>query len=153
MTIKAPACKFRKQNLLIYILVIFALACWLGYDGFLNKKFIADHTKNGVADSSLAMNQIGPFILLVVIAGLTVYLFILKSKKIVADDNQLIISKKLAIPYDSIEKIDKTNFNEKGGFFIITYKDNLNNETQLKLSDSKYDNLSAVLQRLVEKLS
>lgn len=153
MTIEAPVSKFRIKNLIIYILILFAMGCWFAYDGYLNEKFIADHTKNGKADSSLVFNQKGPFILLAAIAALTVYLFIIKNKKIIADDNQIIISKKLNIPYHSIEKIDKTHFNEKGGYFLITYKDNRNNEQQIKISDSKYDNLSAILDKLVEKIS
>ncbi len=153
MAIEAPVSKFRLTNLKIYVLVILGLACWLGYDGFLNKKFIADHTKDGVPDSSLVMNQYGPFVLLAIIAGLAIYFFILKGKKIIADDNGLIMNNNLSIPYASIEKIDKTHFNEKGGFFTVTYKDNLQNEQQIKLSDNKYDNLSMVLAKLVEKIS
>ena len=86
-------------------------------------------------------------------AALAIYLAAIKNKKIIADDNQLIVSGKLSIPYDSIVKIDKTHFNTKGGFFLITYKDRQNEEKQIKISDKKYDNLTAVLDRLVEKIS
>jgi len=152
MTIEAPVSKFRIRNLLIYIIALLAAAGWFAYDGFLNEKFIAEHTKDGKPDSTLAINQIGPFVFLAAGAALIAYLLILKKRKIVADDTGLIISSKRAVPYDSIEKIDKTNFKDKG-FFVITFKDALGNIQEIKLTDRKHDNLSAILERLIEKIS
>ena len=80
------------------------------------------------------------------------YLFSLKDKKLIADENELVISDKKRISYDSIQQINKTYF-EKKGFFIITYKDKGESEVRLRLSDRKYDNLPAILEHLVAKIS
>ena len=76
---------------------------------------------------------------------------ILKNKKIVAGDTGL-VTEKQTISYDSIEKIDKTHFDSKG-YFIITYKNADDGESQLKISDKNYDNLGAVLDELITKIS
>ena len=64
--------------------------------------------------------------------------------------DELIINDKEKIAYDSIEKIDKTNFKSKG-YFVITYKDQSGREVNRKLSDRTYDNLEAVLNEVVVK--
>ena len=83
---------------------------------------------------------------------LGVYLFAIGSKKLVADENELVISAKEKIAYDSIEKIDKTHFEAKG-VFVITYKNKTGNEVNRKLSRRRYDNLAAILDHLVAKIS
>ena len=100
---------------------------------------------------SLVFNKNSPpyFIGAAVLLG--TYLFVAKNKKVIADDDGL-ISNKQTIAYDSIEAIDKTHFDSKG-YFIITYKDARGKEARLKLSDRTYDNLSAVLDELVAKIS
>ncbi len=69
-----------------------------------------------------------------------------------ADENELVINARETIPYDSIQKLDKTHFSSKG-FFIITYKDNSGSEIQRKLSKRTFDNLAPILDHLVEKIS
>ena len=81
-----------------------------------------------------------------------VFLYVLKDKKLIADENELVITDKKRISYDSIQQINKTYF-EKKGFFVITYKDKGGGEVRLRLSDRKYDNLPAVLELLVAKIS
>jgi len=54
--------------------------------------------------------------------------------------------------YDSIQQIDKTYF-EKKGFFMITYKDKHGKEVRRKLNERTYDNLAAILEHLVAKIS
>ena len=81
-----------------------------------------------------------------------VYFFMVKDKKLVADENELIISEKEKISIDSIEKIDKTKFDSKG-FFIITHKDQGGNEVESKISNKTYDDLKPVLELLVAKIS
>ncbi len=76
----------------------------------------------------------------------------LKNKKLIADENELVINNKKRISYDSIQQINKTYFDKKG-FFVITYQEKGESEVRLRLSDRKYDNLAAVLDRLVEKIS
>ena len=121
MAIEAPLSKFKKNNKKIFIAVLLGLAVWFAYDGYLNKTFIEKHTKDGVADSDLVINQRAPYFMVGAAALLGISFFMIKNKKVIADDNNLITCKK-TIPYDSIEKIDKTNFDAKG-YFVITYKD------------------------------
>jgi hypothetical protein len=153
MAIEAPVSKIRIINLKIYIVGLLIMGAWFAYDGYLNKNFVEKHAKEGIADSSLVFNKMAPLFLLGAVVALAIYLAAIRNKKLVADDSRLIVSGKLTIPYDSIVKIDKTHFNDKGGFFLITYKSEQNTEKQVKISDRKYDNLSQVLDRLIEKIS
>jgi hypothetical protein len=153
MAIEAPISKFRKTNLKIYIGFCVALALWFAYDGYFNAGFIKKNTDaNGAANGTLIFNQKSPPFFAGAAALLGAYLFALKGKKVIADDNELVLSEKKRIPYDSIQKIDKTYF-AKRGFFIITYKDKSGNEVHRALSYKKYDNLGAVLDHLVAKIS
>ena len=75
-----------------------------------------------------------------------------RDKKVIADEKELINSNKEKISYDAVEKIDKTHFAKKG-FFVITYKREDGGEARRKLSDRTYDNLAAVLDELVAKIT
>jgi hypothetical protein len=153
MSIEAPVSRFRKNNLKIYIAVCIVATLWLGYDGYFNKKFKERHTgADGKADSTLAFNQKAPpfFVGAAVLFG--VYLGMIRNKKLVADETELVIDGKKKIAYSSIEKIDKTHFSSKG-YFIITYKDEGGNEVNWKAGDKDYDNLAAILDQLVAKIS
>ena len=55
--------------------------------------------------------------------------------------------------YNSIQKIDKTNFNPTKGYFTITCKGDDGREVVHKISSKDYDNLQAVLDLLVAKIS
>ena len=152
MAIEAPLSKYKKNNFRIGIVILVGLAIWFAYDGYRNEDFIKKHTdQNGKPDSTLVFNRKSPQYLIGAAALLGVYLFIIKDKKVIADENSLITPKR-QIAYDSIEKIDKTHFNSKG-YFIITYKDYQGVDADLKLSDGTYDNLSAVLDELIARIS
>ena len=152
MAIEAPTSKFRKNNLKIYIALCIGLAIWFAYDGYFNETFKQKYTKeNGEPTASLVINQKAPPFLIGAAVLFGVYLFIIKDKKLVADDRELVISPQKKIPYDSIEKIDKTFF-EKKGYFVITYKGQSGSEIDLKMSDRKYDNLGSILDHLVAKI-
>lgn len=153
MAIEARISKFKKNNLKIYIAVCIGLAIWCAYDGYFNDKWIEEHTDtNGNPEAYLVFNRKAPpyFIGAAVLLG--VYLFAIRNKKIIADENELIIRDKEKISYDSIQKIDKTRFKSKG-FFIITHKNNEGREVNRKLSDRTYDNLAAILDKLIAKIS
>jgi hypothetical protein len=153
MAIEAPISKFRKTNLKIYIGLCIALALWFAYDGYFNEGFRKNNTDaGGHANRTLVFNQKSPPFFAGAAVLLGAYLFTLKDRKVVADDNELVLSEKKRIPYDSIQRIDKTYF-AKRGFFIITYKDKSGNEFHRALSYKKYDNLGAVLDHLVAKIS
>jgi len=153
MAIEAPVSKYRKTNLKIYIVVCIGIAIYCAYDGYFNETFKTKHTNDdGTADSTLVFNQKAPPFFIGAAVLLGVYLFAIRNRKLIADENELIISDKERIPYDSIQKIDKTNFKSKG-YFLITYKDKNGREADRKISDKKYGNLAAILDLLVAKIS
>ena len=153
MAIEAPASKFRKNNIKIYIVACFIAAAWFFYDGYFNKNFIEKQTdENGKPNSTLVFNQKSPPFFAAGAVLLGVYLVIINKKKLLADENELIINNKITIPYDSIEKINKTYFESKG-YFILTFKDNNRKEADIKISNRKYDGLENILNHLIKKIS
>ena len=153
MAIEAPISKYKKTNYKIAIAVCLGLSIWCIYDGYFNENFIEKYSEDeGSSINWLVVNRKAPPYLLGATALLVGYLLVLRKKKLIADERELIFSDSNKIPYDSIEKIDKTYF-KKNGFFIITYKNENGREVNRKLSDKKYDNLSAVLDHLVAKIS
>ncbi len=153
MAIEAPISKSKKNNFKIYIAVCIGLAIWCAYDGYFNDKWIEEHTDtNGNPETYLVFNRKAPpyFIGATVLLG--AYLLAIRNKKIIADENELVLSDKKRVPYDSIQKIDKTHFDSKG-FFLITYKNKDGREVNRKLNDRTYDNLAAILDELVAKIS
>ena len=143
----------------MYIIACLIFAGVFAYDGYLSKyewshrrSFYEKHIKEGKPDDTMMFNRISPIVLVVLAAFLFGRFRVLKNKKVLADENELIISDEEKIAYDSIEKIDKTNFDSKG-YFIITYKDKDGRENERRISDKTYDNLGAVLDHLVEKIT
>lgn len=160
MTIEAPLSRYKKQNFLIMIGILTAAAVIFAYDGYLSQykwsgrySFYEEHVvqNNGVPSSDMNFNRYSPpfFILGGVLVG--VYFFVVRNKKVVADESGLKASGK-TVEYGAIEKINKTYFDRKG-FFVVTYKDPQGRSCDLKLSDRTYDNLPAVLDHLIAKIS
>ena len=153
MAIEAPISKYRKNNLVIYIILCIVAAGWFAYDGYINKNFIEKNTgDDGKPNNTLVFNQKSPPFFIAGAMLIAVYFFAVRNKKLIADENELVFSAKDKISYDSIQKIDKTYF-EKKGFFIITHKDEHGKEIDRKISDRKYDNLAPILDHLVAKIS
>ena len=153
MAIEAPISKFKKNNLKIYIAVCIGLMIWCVYDAHFNAKFQEKYTDaDGNPTGWLVINRSAPPYLIGAAALLGAYLFAIRNKKLSADENELIISAKEKIPYDSIQKIDRTHFDKKD-FFVITYKNKNDREVERKLSSRTYDNLAAILDHLVAKIS
>ncbi|MGB2808197.1 MAG: hypothetical protein WBC22_10675 [Sedimentisphaerales bacterium] len=159
MAIEAPISKFRKNGLILWMVVCIGVAIIFAYDGYLSKyewslrhSFYEKHFKDGQPDDTMVFNQKSPFIFIGGAALLGAYLFTIRNKKLIADENELIISDKERISYDSIQAIDKTYFKSKGRF-VITYKDKNGREANLKISDRKFDNLEPVLDHLVAKIT
>ncbi len=152
MAIEAPLSKHKRNNFIIGIVVLSGLAIWFAYDGYFSEAFAQKHkNQDGTPDSTLVFNRKSPPYLLGAAFILGVCLFVIKDKKVVADENSLVAGK-LQIAYDSIQKIDKTHFDSKG-CFTITYKDYQGVDTALKLSDRTYDNLPEVLDHLIAEIS
>ena len=160
MNIEAPLSKYKKSNIKILIFAMLLFGIWFGYDGYFSKTFIEEHTveteQNGVVekapDDTLVFNRKAPIYLSVGVLLLIGYLYVIKDVKITANENELVLGKGKKINYDSIQSINKTFFESKG-YFIITYQDEDGKETDCKLTDKKYDNLSAVLDHLITKIS
>ena len=159
MAIEAPYAKYNKTNFKIAIVGCTIFAIIFAYDGYLSKyqwslrhSFYEKHVKEGQPDDTMIFNQKAPFVLAAIAVIAAVRFWTLKDKKLLADENELIISNKEEISYDSIQKIDKTYFKSKG-FFIITHKNNEGREVNRKLSNKTYDNLTAILDELVAKIS
>ena len=150
MAIEAPLSNYKKKNILIVIAVLVVVGGWFAYDGYKNEGFIKDHTIDGVADSTLVFNRKAPPFMIGAGILLGIYFVTIKGKKIVADENELVCGK-VKVAYDAIEKINKTHFDKKG-FFIVTYSQD-GQSKDLKLSDRIYDNLGAVLDQIVSKIS
>lgn len=151
MAIEAPLSKYKKQNFLIIAAILIGIGGWFAYDGYKNEKFIQKHTlEDGTPDSTLNFNRKAPPFMIGAGILIGIYFFVVKGKKLVADDNQLIAGS-TTIAYDAIEKVNKTHFDKKG-FFVITYSQD-GQSKELKLSDRTYDNLGAVLDQIVSKIS
>lgn len=161
MAIEAPISKFAKTNIKIYIAACLAAAVIFAYDGYLSKykwsgrySFYQEHVldNDGIPNSAMKFNTKSPPFFFGAAILFTVYLFVIKKKKLIADENELIFSKKTRIAYDSIQKINKTYFDKKG-FFVITYTNESGKQVQRKISDRKYDKLPAILDHLVAKIT
>jgi len=159
MAVEAPLSKFKKNNFKIYIGVAVLFAVIFAYDGYLSKyewsgrhSFYEGHVKDGKPDDTMRFNQIAPILLVVLVVLLAGRFWAVKNRKLLADESQLVIDGTEKISYDTIQKIDKTYFDSKG-YFVITHKDKDGKETNRKLSDRTYDNLAAILNELVAKIS
>ena len=161
MAIEAPVSKFTKTNLKIYIAACAAAAVIFAYDGYLSKykwsgrySFYKEQVldNDGRPTQTMNFNRKSPPFFIGAAIVFAVYLFVIKNNKLIADENGLVFSNKTRIPYDSIQKINKTYF-EKKGFFIITYKNESGNQVDRKITERKYDNLPAILDHLVTKIS
>ena len=73
-------------------------------------------------------------------------------KKIIADENELVINGKQKIAYSAIQQINKTHFESKG-YFIVGYKTADGSDAEITISNKNYDDLGAVLDELVSKIS
>lgn len=153
MALEAPISKFKKNNLIIFIVACIGFAMWFTYDGYFNESFQKKYTnEDGSYKETLVINRRAPYFLGTGAILLAAYYWLIKDKRIIADENVLIINTDKKINYDSIQKIDKTSFESKG-FFTITYNDETGNECTLKLSDKRYDDLGPILELMVSKIS
>ena len=153
MAIEARISKFKRNGLIIWFVACIAVAAYCAYDGYFNEKFKTKHTnEDGTPDSTLVFNRKSPLYFIGAGLLLGAYWFAIRNKKLIADENELVINDKQRIPYDSIEKIDKTHFKSKGRF-VITYKDENGKEVDRKINDRQYDNLAPVLDHLVAKIT
>ncbi len=125
MAIVAPLSKFKKTNLLIYIAACMLAAVVFGYDGYLSKykwskrySFYQEHfiENGGKPSATMRFNRISPPFFLAGAGLLGIYFFAIRTRRITAEDSELVLSDRLRIPYDSIQRIDKTDFEKRGRF-------------------------------------
>ena len=195
MAVEAPISKYKKTNFKIFFGICIAVAVIFAYDGYLSKykwsgrySFYKEQVldNDGKPTPTMNFNRKSPPFFLAGAVIFAVFLYVIKDKKLLADENELVIRDKKRISYDSIQQIDKTHFRtreekpreekrkfvghsnrklevevqvqEKSspppeGYFIITYKNKDGKNVNYKLSDRKYDNLPAILEHLVAKIS
>ena len=150
MAIEAPLSRYKKNNMLIMTGLLLLFGIWFYYDGYRNQTFIDKHTNaDGTITSTLKFNrQAWPFF---VVGGavMAIRFFLMRNKKVVADEQQLVVDK-TAIPFAAIEKVNKTNFDKKG-YFVLTYSEG-GQSRDITLSERTYDNLAAVLDHTVAKI-
>jgi hypothetical protein len=153
MTVEATFSKYKRNNFLIGIAICILLAAWFAYDGYFNEEFKSKNTNdNGRPNSTLVINQKSPPFFLGAAIVLGAWLYAVKDRKIVAAENEIALGENDKIPYSSIEKIDKTYFDSKG-YFIITCRKQDGSRFDRKISNRTYDNLTAVLDETVAKIS
>ncbi|MHC4646426.1 MAG: hypothetical protein ACYTBJ_13075 [Planctomycetota bacterium] len=161
MAVEAPISKHKKGNVKIYIGACIVGAVVFAYDGYLSKykwsgrySFYKEHVldNDGVPTSTMSFNRKSPPVFLAVAVLLGAYLLAIRKRKVVAEQEELVLCARRSIPYSSIQRIDKTYFESKG-FFTVTYKDQTEREVNLKLNDRSYDNLAALLEKLVAEIS
>jgi hypothetical protein len=161
MAVEAPISRHKKNNLKIYIAVCLVASAIFAYDGYLSKykwskryDFYKKHfiDNGGKPTSTMSFNRRSPPFFIAAAVLLTGYCLAIRKRKIVAAEDELVLSNNLKIPYNRIEKIDKTHFKSKG-FFVLTCKDDAGREIDRKFSDKAHDNLAAVLDELVAKIS
>lgn len=160
MAVEAPISKHKKTNIKIYTAACIIFAVIFGYDGYLSKyewsrrrSFYEKHIKDGRPDETMLFNQIIPIVLAAAAVGLAARFRAFKDKKLLAGENELIVSDKEKIAYDSIQKIDKTHFDPTKGYFVVTYKNKDGREVNRKIDSRTYDGLAAVLDELVAKIT
>lgn len=153
MAIEAPLSRYKRNNFKLYILVCLVLGGWFAYDGYISKSFIAEHTdEQGNADGILVLNRKAPPVFAALAVFIGAYFYVVKDRKVVADDKELVVAGKTRIPYDAIEAIDKTHFEQKGAFTIV-YKNPGGGESRHRLTDRQYDNLGLILEHLVAQIT
>jgi len=152
MSVVAPYCQYRKTNFKIGIVLLLIAAAYFCYDGNYNKKFIDRHTRDGKPDSTLVFNRKSPPYFFAGAVVLAIAFWRVNGKKIIADEQELILSDNSKIAYNSIETVNKTKYQLKG-FFIIEYKSQDGPKKQCKISNRAYDNLDAILEILVTKIT
>lgn len=153
MAIEAPLSRYKRTNFKIYIVVCLVLAAWFAYDGYISESFIQEHSdEEGNPNAILVLNQKAPPVLVGVAVLIGACFFVVRGRKLVADEKELIIAGRKRIPYDAIEAIDKTHFEQKG-FFTIVYRNAGGAELRHRVSDRQYDNLGPVLDHLVAQIT
>ena len=153
MAIEAPLCKYKKNNFKIGIVILVVAAVWFYFDGYHSEKFAKKHTEaDGTPDSNLVFHRKSPPYFLAGAVLLAGYFWMIRGKKLVADEHGLAFNADEKINYDAVLSINKTDFESKG-YFVITYKDEAGNEKKRKISDRTYDNLTAILDQLVSKIT
>jgi hypothetical protein len=153
MAIEAPLSRHSKNSLIIMIVALLGFAAWTIYDGFFRESFIKEHTlEDGQPDSTLLFNQKSPPYLFALAGLVGLRWFQIRQRKIIAQESIIVTSNKTQIPYDTIQQIDKTHFDKKG-IFIVTYTDADGKLRKHCFDDRKYDNMKAILDHLIERIS
>ncbi|MFI4910670.1 MAG: hypothetical protein ACIAQZ_03280 [Sedimentisphaeraceae bacterium JB056] len=152
MNIVAKYSSYRLGNIKIAIGVLIVLSIWCVYDGYHNQKFIDKHTKaDGKADHTLIFSQKFPYFGVIATFGFAGAFVKRRRMQLTADDDVLVLSNGKKVPYDNIEEIDHTAFDENGKF-SFKYMEN-GQEKSVTLSKKTWDDLEKLLKHLISKIS
>jgi hypothetical protein len=150
MAVEAVGSKFSRNNNLIVAAMCIVFGAWFAYDGWINKEYEKDQTReDGTPSANLQFNRYAPVGLLAIAVYSLVAAAGVKSKRVVADEQGITVNGKTTIPYSSFTHIDQRVF-KKEGHFTIGYKE-ADTDQILKLSDRKYDNLGVLLDELIRR--
>lgn len=152
MSVIAPYSQYKKTNFKLGMFILLVAAVWFAYDGYKSEAFQKRHTKNGQPDSTLVFHRKSPPFFAAGAVVLAIIFATVKGKKIVADEQELILSDGGKIAYNSIETVNKTEYQSKG-FFMVEYKSQDGQKKLCKISNRDFDNLDAVLEILVAKIT
>lgn len=154
MAIEAPLSSYKRNTLFIMIAGLAGFGLWCIYDGYINQAFIQEHTnqETNEIDSTLKFNRDAPPFLIGGAILVTGYWFMIRRRKLVATDSELIVNKKLTIPYDTIQAIDKTHYSDKG-FFDVLYQDGNGKEAKARIDDRQFDQLQPILDHLITQIT
>lgn len=153
MEIVAPLSKHKRNSLIIMIVAILGFASWCVYDGYFNKTFIEEHTdpETGKPNETLVFNQKGPPFMILGAALIGGYWLLIRKRRIVATDTELVINGKTRILYDDIQAIDKTHFENKGFFHVLHTRNG--KEAKTKIDDRQFDKLEPILDHLISQIT
>jgi hypothetical protein len=151
MSIVAKYSNYRLTNLKIAVAVLIVISIWCAYDGYFNEKFIEKHTRDGKPDDTLIFHEKFPYFGVVAAFGVAGSFVHYRKKKVVAEDDAIVISDCEKIPYDAIDEIDHTEFDDSGKFTVKYHSDG--GDKTVVLSRKKWDDLEKVLEFLIAKIS
>jgi len=144
----------RTNYLIAAACIVFGL--WFLYDGWFNDEFIQDHmsldevTNEQQPNVDLMINRLwAPIFCGIVMVVFVIFAIRLKSKKIVTDNEGLILSNGQKITFNDIRQIDKRFFDQKG-YFSIEYGPT-GSTKEIKFDDRTWDGLRSLLDEIVKQ--
>jgi hypothetical protein len=145
MSVEAPVSQHKRNTDLIIVAVLIAAALWLLYDGWMNEKFVEEHSQTDVRIN----RYYGPIAAILGAVYFGVSAMRDRGRKLVANERGLTLENGQLIEYSAMRRIDKRFFDSEG-HFTIDYAGEAG-EHKVKLRDRRYDNLALLLDEVVKQ--